>query len=71
VHVEDVVARISLIELSRSDRVMVAVGFSPRIARRMETRRVATLEPALGCGMNRSVVAPRRRLVCFGALRGL
>src|SRR6266540_5808823 len=42
-----------------------------KTAGRTEPRRVAMLEPALGCGINRSGVAPRRRIVCLAAVRGL
>jgi hypothetical protein len=52
-------------------QLMVAVGFSPRTATRKMPRRVATFEGALGCGINRSVVAPRRRIVSLAVVRGL
>src|SRR6266511_3491938 len=57
--------------LAAERQLTVAVGFSPRTAGRTEARRVAMLEPALGCGINRSGVAPRRRIVCLAAVRGL
>jgi hypothetical protein len=58
-------------ESAAERQLKVAVGFSPRTAGRKEPRRVATLEPALGCGSNRSGVAQRRRIVCLAAIRGL
>src|SRR6185295_12208213 len=40
-------------ESAAERHLKVAVDFSPRTAGRKEPRRVATLEPALGCGSNR------------------
>ena len=52
-------------------QLRVAVGFSPRITGGTKPRRGATLEPGVGCAINRSVVAPRLQTFFLSAFRGL